>query len=120
MSTLTHGWAWLGADDAENVVLIVSGTHGPEGFMGSAAQIALLNKVALGAQNPRNIKVVLVHAINPWGFAHVSRTTENNVDLNRNFIDWGSAAPPDNSLYKALPPKIESATCREREWQELE
>src|SRR3546814_18305495 len=46
----------------------------------------------------------MVHAINPWGFAHDSRTTENNVDLIRNCIDWGSAAPPDNSLYTELHP----------------
>lgn len=99
-STLTTDVAILGPDDADQALLIVSGTHGPEGFSGSAAQIALLNQVAFSRKAPA-IRMVLVHAINPWGFAHISRTTENNVDLNRNFIDW-NAAPPENPLYAEL------------------
>ena len=37
--------------------------------------------------------VVLVHGLNPYGFAHFTRTTENNVDLNRNFIDRSEGPP---------------------------
>lgn len=98
--TLSTDVAVLGPADADNALLIVSGTHGPEGFVGSAAQIALLDALAT---EPRllGVRVVLVHAINPWGFAHISRTTENNVDLNRNFIDW-SGSPPSNEAYQEL------------------
>lgn len=99
-STLATDVALLGPEDAEQALLVVSGTHGPEGFSGSAAQVALLNQVAFTRKAPA-IRIVLVHAINPWGFAHISRTTENNVDLNRNFIDW-TAGCPENPLYAEL------------------
>jgi hypothetical protein len=102
--TLSTDVAVLGPADAETALLVFSGTHGPEGFVGSAAQIALLEAIGAGAQPPP-VRVVLVHAINPWGFAHVSRTTENNVDLNRNFIDW-SAPPPVNEAYAELHPLL--------------
>jgi len=42
--------------------------------------------------------VLLVHGLNPYGFAHWTRTTENNVDLNRNFIDF-AVPPPRNPGY---------------------
>lgn len=100
--TLTSDVAVLGPPDADGALLVFSGTHGPEGFVGSAAQIALLDSLA-GRANELAVRVVLVHAINPWGFAHISRTTENNVDLNRNFIDW-RAAPPINTPYAELHP----------------
>ncbi len=101
---LTTEVAVLGPEDAQNALLVVSGTHGPEGFIGSAAQIALLDSLATQARDLA-VRVVLVHAINPWGFAHISRTTENNVDLNRNFIDWTSG-PPANPLYADLHPYL--------------
>ncbi len=101
---LTTDVAVLGPEDSGHALLVVSATHGPEGFVGSAAQIALLDALAAAAQTPA-VRIVLVHAINPWGFAHISRTTENNVDLNRNFIDW-SAGPPSNPPYAELHPML--------------
>lgn len=103
-STLTTDVAILGPDDADGALLIVSSTHGPEGFVGSAAQIALLDSLATRT-DALEVRIVLVHAINPWGFAHISRTTENNVDLNRNFIDW-TAPAPENPLYAELHPTL--------------
>ena len=100
--SLTTDVAVLGPDDASAGMLIVSGTHGPEGFIGSAAQIALLGELASRATALEQ-RIVLVHAINPWGFAHVIRTTENQVDLNRNFIDW-SRGPVPNARYDELHP----------------
>ena len=92
--------ACFGQACASKALLIVSGTHGLEGFLGSAAQIAWM-KAWSGRELPADTRVVLVHAINPWGFAHLSRTTENNVDLNRNFIDY-RAALPENAGYAAM------------------
>jgi predicted deacylase len=84
--------ACFGPADAARAFLIVSGTHGGEGYTGSAAQIALLGTGAL-ARLPGDTRVVLLHAINPYGFAHRTRTTENNVDLNRNFVDFSARLP---------------------------
>lgn len=75
--------AWLGADAPRNVLLVTSGLHGVEGFAGSAVQCALLqDRPSL----PSACALVLVHAMNPWGFARLRRVNENNVDLNRNFL----------------------------------
>lgn len=92
--------ARFGRADAPRRLLVISGTHGLEGFAGSAAQIAW---IASGepARLAADTAVVMVHAINPWGFARLSRTTENNVDLNRNFIDH-TAPHPANPAYEEL------------------
>lgn len=106
--SLTTDVAVLGPADAPAALMLVSGTHGPEGFVGSAAQVALLDAIATGAPLPP-VRVVLVHAINPYGFAHITRTTENNVDLNRNFIDWSAGAPGNPAyaeLHEALCPSV--------------
>ncbi|MCW5772348.1 MAG: M14 family metallopeptidase [Rhodospirillaceae bacterium] len=96
--------ARFGPAAAEKALVIVSGTHGPEGFAGSAAQLALLRSAAFAARDPA-VKVLLIHGLNPYGFAHATRTTENNVDLNRNFIDR-SGGLPRNDGYAALHPAI--------------
>jgi hypothetical protein len=47
------------------------------------------------------VAVVYVHALNPHGFSHVRRVTQENVDLNRNFHDF-STPLPDNTAYKEV------------------
>ena len=75
-----------GSADARRVILISSGTHGVEGFCGSGCQAELLTSEMLD-EMPGDTAIVLVHAINPYGFAWLRRTNEDNIDLNRNFID---------------------------------
>ncbi len=94
--------AQLGDSHAPQTLLVISGTHGLEGIAGSAAQVAWLRSEQ-SKQLPAGVNVVLVHGLNPYGFAHASRTTENNVDLNRNFVDH-RAPYPDNPHYAALHP----------------
>lgn len=73
------------------LVVVSSGLHGVEGFFGSAVQLALLDNAGT-AKLP--CRLLLIHAINPWGFHHLRRTDQNNVDLNRNFRrDIYSGAP---------------------------
>ena len=104
--TLTTDVALLGPDDARRVMLVNAGTHGVEAFAGSAIQIGFL---AGGPELPDDVRIVLVHAINPHGFAWLRRVTEENVDLNRNFLDHGGTHPA-NDAYDALHP----ALCPER------
>ena len=89
--------ARVGHADARNILVIGSGTHGIEGYSGSAAQSYWLNR-----HTPNDLDsdtaVLLFHAHNPWGFAHALRYTEEHVDLNRNFIDF-SKPLPDNPGY---------------------
>ena len=80
---LAMDFAVGGPADAASALVVISGTHGPEGYTGSACQLGFLESSDL-----RNLfsthRVVLVHAHNPFGFAWMRRTTEGNVDLNRN------------------------------------
>jgi hypothetical protein len=76
--------ATLGADNAPTVVTS-SGIHGVEGFFGSAVQYAILERLSQGNSEP-NIRHVLIHGVNPFGFSRLRRFNEENVDLNRNFL----------------------------------
>lgn len=88
----------IGDRTAPGALLVTSGTHGVEGFCGSGCQVGLLADDAFVANVERSgVAVVLLHALNPYGFAHLSRTTEENVDLNRNFRDFGK--PLRNDAY---------------------
>lgn len=101
---LTIDVGLFGSPDADNALLVVSGTHGLEGFTGSAAQLALMRSGSLEPV-PGDVRVVLVHGLNAFGFAHLSRTNENNVDLNRNFLDFAQSLPV-NDGYAQLHPLL--------------
>jgi len=91
--------AVLGPDDAERVLVLTSGTHGAEGFCGSGCQVGFLRDDAfLASASAVPVRVVFVHALNPYGFSHLRRTNEDNVDLNRNFRDFANP-PPSNRAY---------------------
>jgi predicted deacylase len=90
----------LGSADAGTILLLSSGTHGVEGFAGSAIQTGLLRE-GLESHLKPGISIVLIHAINPYGFAHLRRFNEDNIDLNRNFVDH-SLPYPENPGYEEL------------------
>jgi Protein of unknown function (DUF2817) len=80
--------AWFGPRDAKRVFVTISGTHGVEGFYGSATQIEWLRRGEVGRLPPGSASL-LIHAINPFGFAWLRRTNEDNIDINRNWVDFG-------------------------------
>ncbi len=92
--------AWLGDPRARRVLFCISGTHGVEGYYGSACQTAWLQQLQ-GRALPRDVAVMMVHLINPWGAAWCRRVTEDNVDLNRNFVDFNGELP-HNARYDDL------------------
>src|SRR5205823_5190293 len=108
---LTIDAAVHGAERPRRVVLLTSGLHGVEGLVGSAVQVAVLDRLA-GRQPPPDTAVVLLHALCPYGFDQLRRANEDNVDLNRNFLRPGEAfagSPPgyaalDHLLNPAHPP----------------
>ena len=104
--------AWIGPDDARKVLILVSGTHGIEGYAGSGCQVAWLNQGWFARTGPKDTAVLLIHAINPYGFAWGRRTNEDNVDLNRNFVDH-TQPHPENRDYAAICQHIDPA-----EWAE--
>jgi len=91
----------IGPTDAAKLFIVSSGTHGPEGFAGSACQLALLNDELAKHAADRGIALLLIHAVNPFGFSHLKRTNEDNIDLNRNFNDF-TTPYPDNPVYEQL------------------
>jgi hypothetical protein len=91
--------AWLGAYDSPKVLVTISGTHGVEGFFGSATQIEWLRR-AKGDPLPKDVAVLHIHAINPYGFAWLRRTNEDNIDINRNWIDFAEALPKNDAYEK--------------------
>ena len=92
--------AHTGKDDARYVLLIISGTHGVEGLCGSGLQVGYLQDELYGALPPKTA-TLLIHALNPFGFAYLRRVNEENVDLNRNFLDF-SVAPPSSPAYESV------------------
>ena len=102
--------AWLGKAEAVKVILVVSGTHGVEGFAGSLCQSRWLESCG-SVPLPDDLAVMFVHAHNPFGFAWVRRVNEDNVDLNRNYIDFSH--PPTNDDYEELADALAP-----REWTE--
>jgi hypothetical protein len=102
--TLSVDVAHVGNRHGARQLLLISGTHGQEGYAGSAAQVAWLRS-GDAARLPSDVGVLLVHGINPYGFSYGTRTTENNVDLNRNFVDH-SQPYPANEAYKDLHPYL--------------
>ncbi len=94
--------AFAGRRNAPNVLVLLSGTHGIEGYCGSGVQIELLRSGIVQQLRP-DVGVLLVHAINPHGFSHGRRVNEDNIDLNRNFVDFSSPVPQNPSYSKLHP-----------------
>lgn len=79
--------ATVGSADADSALIVSSATHGIEGYAGSALQTGLLRD-DIAESLPDNSACHLVHAVNPFGFSHCRRVNEDNVDVNRNFVDF--------------------------------
>lgn len=90
--------AWIGPRDAKAVLVTVSGTHGIEGYYGSGCQIGWLSE-GYTAKLPSNTAMLSIHGSNPYGFSWGRRVNEDNMDINRNFIDFDAKAPPANPAY---------------------
>ena len=90
------------AEGARSLLVLSSGVHGIEGFCGSACQLAFLNDDDLQRRaRDAHVAVLLVHAVNPYGFSHLRRTNEDNIDINRNCLDF-SHVLRDNPAYSAI------------------
>jgi hypothetical protein len=93
----------VGPQEARQMLLVISGTHGVEGFAGSAIQTATLHAVRTRPL-PRDTAMILIHALNPYGFAWCRRVDAQNIDVNRNLMDHAADAPenPDYELLHGL------------------
>lgn len=95
-----------GAPDADKLLILSSACHGVEGYCGSGVQVFALHDQAWRHKaRAQGVAVLYVHALNPYGFSHVRRTTHENVDLNRNFQDFSKPLPV-NEAYRVLHPLL--------------
>lgn len=92
--TLATDVVRVGPANASKMLVTLSGVHGVEGFCGSAIQTGmLLLDPADRTDDLHDTAVLHVHAVNPFGFSHLRRVTQENVDLNRNFVDFSEPLP---------------------------
>ena len=101
--TLFLDTATIGPRDASKALLMISATHGVEGYFGSGSQTGHLRE-GLAARVPQGVKLVILHALNPFGFSWDRRVNEDNADINRNFVDHEN--PPENKAYDLLADAI--------------
>lgn len=112
--------ALFGNRHAKRIMIVISGTHGVEAFAGSAAQAALMHN-NIGQNLPTNTALLLVHSLNPYGFAYLRRVNEDNVDVNRNFLEqWCQELDsPYGHLHPLLTPRHWLGPEREQADSEL-
>jgi len=102
--------ARLGPADAPALLVVSSACHGVEGYCGSGVQNALLADASFhAAAAAAGVAVLYIHALNPWGFSWLRRTTHENVDLNRNWHDF-SQPLPHNAAYDEIAHLLVPAT----------
>ena len=99
-----------GDPQSERLLIVSSACHGVEGFCGSGVQVFALHDADWRAKaRDAGVAVLYLHALNPWGFSHIRRVTQENVDLNRNFHDFGRPLPV-NAAYRRVHPLLLPAT----------
>ena len=93
-----------GDPGAQHILIVSSGCHGVEGFAGSGVQVWALQDQALRRQvRDTGVALMHIHALNPFGFSYLHRTTHENVDLNRNFHDFSKPLPLNEAYRKVHP-----------------
>ena len=86
-----------------NLVVLTTGVHGIEGYIGSTMLDVFFNHV-YPTLDKTDTGVLIVANVNPYGMKYMRRYNENNVDLNRNFIeDWSTFDLSSNTEY----PKVD-------------
>jgi hypothetical protein len=95
--------ALIGAPNAQRLLIVTSATHGVEGFCGAGCQFSLMDDAPmLKRARQAGVALLLVHAVNPYGYSWMARTDEGNVDLNRNVQPFDGTPLPANPGYGAL------------------
>ncbi len=89
---------------SERLLIVSSACHGVEGFCGSGVQVFALRDAEWRTKaREAGVAVLYIHALNPYGFSHLRRVTQENVDLNRNFHDFSQPLPVNEGYRRAHP-----------------
>ena len=95
---------------AKNKVIILSGVHGVEGYIGSLIQTEILNKIKCNEVIvPEHVEFTFVHAVNPYGMSWGRRFNAQNVDLNRNVLVSNlNSLQESETILKRIQPLLNS------------
>ena len=86
-----------------NLIILTTGVHGMEGYIGSAMLDVFFEDIYPTIDTDKT-GILIVANVNPYGMKYMRRYNENNVDLNRNFIeDWSTFDLSSNKEY----PKVD-------------
>ncbi len=86
-----------------------------EGFLGSAIQLQTVLEIDPERLLENGIELVLIHALNPFGFSRRRRMDGANVDLNRNFLVPGEVFEGSHEYYRKLDPFLNPKCWPRRE-----
>ena len=87
-----------------NLIVLTTGVHGMDGYIGSVMLDVFFEEI-YPTLDTTDTGILIVANVNPYGMKYMRRYNENNVDLNRNFIeDWDSFDRTSNKDY----PKVVS------------
>lgn len=89
-----------------SLLIMTSGLHGIEGYVGSALFQVFMDRCMASFSGD----ILLIHGINPKGMTEFRRVNANNVDLNRSFLTSfedlnGKANPSYQQISAFLNPK---------------
>ena len=85
--------------ETTNLILLTTGVHGMEGYIGSVMLDVFFEEV-YPTLDTETTGILVVANVNPYGMKYMRRYNENNVDLNRNFIeDWDNFDRASNTEY---------------------
>lgn len=87
--------------ETKNLILFVIGVHGGESYTASAQVNTFLSGKWRDLEKA-STGLLIVHALNPYGFKYFRRTTEDNIDLNRNFVVDPKILRESNPGYERL------------------
>ena len=86
-----------------NLIILTTGVHGIEGYIGSAMLDVFFEDIYPTIDTDKT-GILIIANVNPYGMKYMRRYNENNVDLNRNFIeDWSTFDLSSNKEY----PKVD-------------
>lgn len=110
-----HGFtvdtAWFTHPAADRALMVSSGLHGVEGPIGAKIQRRWM--AAAAPTRPADTDVILIHALNPFGFHHGRRANAHNFDLNRAFFE-DAERPATDPLCQQLAPVLYAEAKRSR------
>ncbi|HEX5219250.1 MAG TPA: M14 family metallocarboxypeptidase [Verrucomicrobiae bacterium] len=120
VSTTFHsagGFKWLGLQRTATSgppvrVYISTGIHGDEPA-GPLAALRLLQE----NRWPKPAEIVFCPCLNPVGFAANTRTNEQGIDLNRDYLHFQSAEIRAHVAWLEAQPRFDLALCLHEDWE---